>query len=117
MRGGENVGYKVKRGSTPTGSTIKDMLTAFVRRMIVVIIVLAVMVTIGYVCFQIAYERFPVFADAADDLLSMIKGFYVKHGLWTTLGVISFICIGVWAIGEETNRKERRKDAMNEMMK
>lgn len=111
------MGYKVKRGSTPTGSTITEMLASFVRRMIVVIIVLAVMVTIGYVCFQIAYERFPIFADAADDLLSMIKEFYVKHGLWTTLGVISFICIGVWAIGEETNRKERRKDAMNEMMK
>jgi hypothetical protein len=31
--------------------------------------------------------------------------------------MIGFICLAVWAFGEEANRKDRRKQAMNEMMK
>lgn len=109
--------YKVKRGSTPTDNTIKEMLIGFIRRIVVVVIVLALMVAIGYFLFKFAYDKFPAFATAADDVIKLIKGFYAEHGLWTTLGMIGFICIAVWALGEEAKKKERRKEAMKEMMK
>lgn len=111
------VGYKVKRGSTPTDSSIKEMLLSFIRRIVVVFIVLAVMVAIGYFLFQFSYEKFPAFATAADDVIKIVKDFYAEHGLWATLGAIGFICLAVWAFGEEMKKKESRKNAMNEMMK
>jgi len=117
LKGGETVGYKVKRGSVPTDNTIKDMLLNFIRRLVVAIIILALMVAIGYFLFQFAYDKFPVFATAADDVISFVKSFYEEHGLWVTLGSIVFVCIAVWALGEEAKRKEQRKEAMKEMMK
>ena len=111
------MGYKVKRGTQATDHTIKEMLLGFFRRLVVVVVILAVMVAIGYFLFQFAYHKFPVFATAADDLIKMVKEFYTKHGLWTTLGVIGFICIAIWALGEEMKRKERQKDAMKQLMK
>ncbi|MFI9225273.1 hypothetical protein ACIGQ5_22545 [Peribacillus frigoritolerans] len=111
------MGYKVKRGSTPTDNSIKEMLLSFIRRLVVFIIGLAVMIAIGYFVFQFAYDKFPAFATAADDVIKVIKGFYAEHGLWATLGAIGFICIAVWAFGEEMKKKESRKNAMNEMMK
>lgn len=109
--------YKVKRGSTPTDNSIKEILLNFIKRLVVFVIVLAVMIAIGYFLFQFAYDKFPVFATAADDVLKIVKDFYVEYGLWATLGAIVFICIAVWALGEEMKKKERRKNAMNEMMK
>ena len=41
----------------------------------------------------------------------------LEHGIWATLGFIGFICLAVWALGEEAKRKERRKETMNQMMK
>ena len=55
------------------------------------------------------YVNFPVFAIAADDVIVFIKGFYAEHGIWATLGFIGFICLAVWAFGEEAKRKERTK--------
>jgi 4-hydroxybenzoate polyprenyltransferase len=111
------VGYKVKRGSTPTESSIKEMLLSFIRRLVVVVIIMAVMVAIGYFLFQFAYDAFPAFAIAADDVVFFVRGFYAEHGIWATLGMLGFICLAVWAFGEEAKRKDRRKQAMNEMMK
>lgn len=105
-RGCERVGYKVKRGSTPTDSSIKEMLLSFTRRLVAIVIIIAVMVAIGYFLFQFAYEEFPAFATAADDVVSFVKGFYADHGIWATLGMFGFICIAVWAFGEEAKRKE-----------
>ena len=49
--------------------------------------------------------------------LPLLKGFMLEHGIWATLGFIGFICLAVWALGEEAKRKERRKETMNQMMK
>jgi 4-hydroxybenzoate polyprenyltransferase len=93
------------------------MLLNFIRRLVVAIIILALMVAIGYFLFQFAYDKFPAFAVAADDVIDFVKGFYAKNGIWATLGLIVFVCMAVWALGEEAKRKERRKEAMKEMMK
>ena len=45
------------------------------------------------------------------------KGFYAEYGIWATRRVYRFICLSVWAMGEEAGRKERRKQTMNQMMK
>lgn len=117
MKGGEHVGYKVKRGPTSTDSSIKDMIVSFFKRLIAVLIVLALMVILGYFLFRYFYLHFPVFTVAADDAIAFIKGFYAENGIWATLGFIGFICIAVWALGEEAKRKERRKETMNQIMK
>jgi predicted membrane protein len=117
LKGGDGLGYKVKRGSIPTDNTIKDMLLNFIRRLAVAIIILALIVAIGYFLFQFAYDKFPAFAVAADDVIGFVRGFYEEHGLWATLGLIVFVCIAVWAFGEEEKKKERRKEVMKEMMK
>lgn len=111
------MGYKVKRGPTPTNGTIKEMLTGFMKRMIVVLVLIVAMMLVGYFLFQFAYKEVPVFADAADDVSRWFKGFYKEYGIWATVGLILFICISIWAMGEEARKKERRKQAMNEMMK
>lgn len=111
------MGYKVKRGSTANDNSIKEMLLGFIRRLVVFVIVLALMITIGYFVFQFAYDKFPVFSTAADDVISYVKSFYARHGVWTTVGLFVIICIAVWALGEEAKRKEQRKEAMKEMMK
>jgi 4-hydroxybenzoate polyprenyltransferase len=113
----KKVGYKVKRGPTSTDSTIKEMLVSFFKRLVAVFIILAVMVILGYFLFRYFYLQFPVFTIAADDVIAFIKGYYAEHGIWATLGFIGFICIAVWAWGEEAKRKERRKETMNQMMK
>jgi len=104
------VGYKVKRGSSAANHTIKEMLLGFFKRFLVVVIVLTVMVAIAYFLLHLAYEKFPVFATAADQVIKLIKDFYVENGLWTTIGVFVFICIAVWALGEELKRKERKHE-------
>jgi hypothetical protein len=116
LKGGDGLGYKVKRGSVPTDNTIKDMLLSFIRRIVVAVIILAFMVTIGYFLFRFAYDKFPAFAVAADDVIDFVKGFYAKNGIWATFGLIVFVCMAVWAFGEEAKRKERRREAMKEIM-
>ncbi|PPA68686.1 hypothetical protein [Jeotgalibacillus proteolyticus] len=111
------MGYKVKRGSSSTDSGIKDMFHGFFRRLIVTLVIFALIVVAGYFAFQFAYDRFSPFAAAADDVLAWIKVFYAEHGVWATLGLFAAVCIGVWAIGEESRKKDRRKQAVNEMMK
>ena len=71
----------------------------------------------SYFLLRFFYVNFPVFAIAADDVIVFIKGFYAEHGIWATLGFTGFICLAVWAFGEEAKRKERRKETMNQMMK
>lgn len=109
--------YKVKRGSAATGNTIKEMLVSFLKRLVVVLIIFTLIVVVGYFLFQYFYHQFPPFAEAADDVIRLLKGFYSDHGIWATLGLIIFIFIAVWALGEEANRKERKREAMKEMMK
>ena len=111
------MGYKVKRGTTSTDYTIKEMLFSFFKRLVVLLIILTLMLVMGYFLFQFFYDKFPVFAVAADDVIAFIKGFYAEHGIWATLGFIGFICLAVWSLGEEARRKEQRKDAMKQMMK
>lgn len=111
------MGYKVKRGSTSTENTVKEMLLIFFKRLIVAFIILALIAVAGYFLFQFAYTEYPPFAEAADDVISWLKDFYSKHGVWATLGLFLFVCIAVWALGEEAKRKEQRKQAMKEMMK
>ena len=69
LKGGEGVGYKVKRGPTPTNGTMKEMLTGFMKRLIVVFILIVAMGWIGYFLFEIWFKEVPVFADAADDVI------------------------------------------------
>lgn len=111
------MGYKVKRGSTPTDGSIKEMFLSFIRRLMAFVIIMAVMAAIGYFLYQFAYDTFPAFALAADDVAQFVRGFYNEHGVWTTLGMVGFICLAVWAFGEEAKRKDRQRQAMNEMMK
>ncbi|MGO0715748.1 hypothetical protein P5408_024600 (plasmid) [Bacillus subtilis] len=111
------MGYKVKRGSISTENTIKDMLLSFFKRLVVAFVILALIAVAGYFLFQFAYTEYPPFAEAADDVISWLKDFYSKHGVWATLGLILFFCIAVWALGEEAKKKEQRKQAMKEMMK
>lgn len=117
MKGGGRLGYKVKRGAKGTGSTVKEMVLEFSKKILAMLIILVLMAVVGYFLFQFAYDRYPVFAGAADDVIGGVKSFYSKHGIWATLGMIVLVCVGVWAIGEEARKKERRKEAMNEMMK
>ncbi|MDR0140139.1 hypothetical protein RFW18_20460 [Metabacillus idriensis] len=111
------MGYKVKRGSTPTDSSIKEMFLSFMRRLAATVIIMAVMAAIGYFLYQFAYNAFPAFAIAADDVTKFVKGYYHEHGVWATIGMAGFICLAVWAFGEEAKRKDRQRQAMNEMMK
>ncbi|MFJ7747513.1 hypothetical protein [Peribacillus sp. NPDC097295] len=109
--------YKVKRGTRPADHTIKEMLFRFMKRLLFVLVILIIMFGVGYFLFQFAYDEFPVFASAADDVIMLVKGFYGKHGFWATIGVIGFISLAVWALGEESRRKERRRETMDDMMK
>lgn len=111
------MGYKVKRGSVSTSNTIKEMLVAFLKRLVVAAIILALMIAMGYFLFQLAYDKVSAFAVAADDVMAFIQDFYAKNGIWATLGLIGFVCVSIWALGEEVRRKEQRKEAMKEMMK
>ena len=112
------MGYKVKRGSSSSGdSTIKDMLLGFLKRLVGLVIILALMIIAGYFLFQFAYDQYPPFAEAADDVLGWLKSFYTEYGIWATLGLILFLCIAVWALGEEAKKKDSRKKAMEEMMR
>jgi predicted membrane protein len=111
------LGYKVKRGSTSKDNTIKEMLVAFFKRLIGMLIIFAIIAAFGYFLFQFAYHQYPPFAKAADDVMGWFKSFYLKHGIWATLGLIVFICIAVWALGEEARRKERQKETIKEMLK
>lgn len=117
LKGGDGMGCKVKRGSTSSDNTIKEMLVSFLKRLLAFLIILALIAVAGYFLFQFAYSEFPPFAEAADDVIAFIKSFYAEHGIWATFGFIGFVCIAVWALGEEAKRKERRKEAMKEMMK
>lgn len=107
----------MKRGTRPADHTIKEMLFGFMKRVLFVLVILVLMFTAGYFVFQFAYGEFPVFASAADDVIMLVKGFYGKHGLWATIGITGFICLAVWALGEEARRKERRRETMDDMMK
>ncbi|AIE61705.1 hypothetical protein [Bacillus methanolicus] len=111
------MGYKVKRRSISTDNTIKEMLVSFFKRLLAFLIILAFIAVAGYFLFQFAYSEFPPFAEAADDVMGWLKGFYNEHGVWATIGLIVFVCIVVWAFGEEAKRKDRRKEAIKEMMK
>lgn len=111
------MGYKVKRGSVSTNDTIKDMLSAFFKRLVVAVIILVLMAAIAYFFFQFAYDKVPAFAVAADDVIAFIQDFYAKNGILATLGLIGFVCVSIWALGEEVRRKEQKKEAMREMMK
>lgn len=111
------MGYKVKRGSNPTDNTIKDMVVGFIKRLIGVVLILALIVVVGYFLFQFMYGRFEPFREAADDVISWVSVFYKENGVWATLGVIVLVCVATWAVGEEAKKKERRKKAMEEMMK
>lgn len=111
------MGYKVKRGAKGTGSTVKEIVLEFSKKILAVLIIIALIAVVGYFLFNFAYNQYPAFADAADDVIGGVKSFYLKHGIWATLGMIVFVCIAVWAIGEEARKKERRKEAMKEMMK
>lgn len=114
----ELLGYKVKRGSSATTEfSIKNALLNFVKRVVVVLIVLALVILVGYFVFQFLSSQFPEFAKASDDVIKIVKDFYAEHGLWATIGGLAFVCIAVWALGEELRRKERKKEAMKEMMK
>lgn len=117
MRGGDELGYKVKRGSSSSDNTVKEILVNFFKRLVGMLIVLALIAVVGYFLFQFVYNEYPPFAEAADDVIGWIKAFYSEHGIWATLGLIVFICIAVWALGEEAKKKESRKEAMKEMMK
>lgn len=111
------MGYKVKRGAKGTGSTVKEIVLEFSKKILAVLIIIALIAIVGYFLFYFAYNQYPAFADAADDVIGGVKSFYSKHGIWATLGMIVFVCIAVWAIGEEARKKERQKEAMKEMMK
>ena len=104
------MGYKVKRGTTSTDNTIKEMLVSFFKRLVALLIILTRNGWYWVIFFfDFSMINFPVFAIAADDVIAFIKGFYAEHGIWATLGFIGFICLAVWALGEEAKRKERTK--------
>lgn len=111
------MGYKVKRGSGSSEPIIREFLLSFLKRLMALLIVLGLIIGVGYFLLKLAYDRFPAFQAAADDVMGWVQRFYVEHGIWATTGVIIFICLGVWAMGEETRRKERRRESMNELMK
>ncbi|OXT15224.1 hypothetical protein B9K06_22195 [Bacillus sp. OG2] len=111
------MGYKVKRGSPSSDSTIKEMLLSFGKRLLGVFLIFLLIILLGYFLFQFAYHQYPPFAEAADDVIGWVKIFYAEHGIWATIGLFMFVCMAVWALGEEAKKKERRKQAMNEMMK
>ncbi|MGN7943236.1 DUF4381 domain-containing protein [Virgibacillus sp. 6R] len=111
------MGYKVKRGSASSANPIKEILVSLIKRLIGVLIIVALIAVVGYFLFQFAYNQYPPFAEAADDVIGWLKDFYLEYGIWATLGLIIFICISVWALGEEAKRKDRRKEAMKELMK
>lgn len=117
MKGGEDLGYKVKRGSAGSENVIGGMLVGFLKRLVGTLIILMIIGAVGYFLFQFAYNQYPPFAEAVNDVIGWLKSFYSKNGIWATLGLIIFLCIAVWAFGEEMQRKERRKQAMKEMMK
>jgi magnesium-transporting ATPase (P-type) len=112
------LGYKVKRGSTSTTDlSIKNMLLNFFKRVIVALVILALIVVGCYFLFQFLSSQFPEFSKASEDVIKFVKDFYEKYGLWATIGGIIFVCLAVWALGEELKRKDRQKDAMKHMMK
>lgn len=109
--------YKVKRGKNPTGGTLKEMLVSFARNLTFVLIIMSAIGAAGYFLLQFAYDTYPPFAKASDDVIYTVQSFYREHGLWTTAGMFLFICLCVWAFGEESRRRDDRREAMKEMMK
>lgn len=111
------MGYKVKRGSPSSENIIKEVFLSFAKRLIEVFLIFLLISSLGYFLYQFAYDQYPPFAEAADDVIEWVKFFHAKHGIWATIGLFVFVCIAVWALGEEVKKKERRKEAMKEMMK
>lgn len=99
--------YKIKRGSVSADQTIKNMLMDFLKRLSGTILILALIAVACYLLFRFAYQ-FPPFAEAADDVIGWLKVFYRENGVWATLGLIAFVCVGVWMLGEESRRKDDR---------
>ncbi|KML32372.1 hypothetical protein ABER02_18265 [Rossellomorea marisflavi] len=111
------MGYKVKRGSGSSQPVIREFVLSVLKRLIGLLVVVGLMAGVGYLLLRMAYHRYPAFQAAADDVLGWVQGFYADHGIWATIGIILFVCLAVWAIGEEARRKERRRESMKEMMK
>lgn len=117
MKGGDKVGYKVKRGARPTDSSIKEIVRKGIQRLAFFLIMVAVSGVFLYFAYQYAYHHLDPFREAADDVWTWIHVFYAKHGVWATVGLVVAILMAIWALGEEGRRRDRRKEAMKEMMK
>jgi predicted membrane protein len=117
LKGGESVRYKVKRGSTFFDKTITEWIGSLFKRLFVTLLLFALLAGLGFFLFRVAYARVPAFADAADQVLIYIKKIYAIYGLGATFGFIVFVCLCVWAMGEEAKRKGRQKETMNHTMK
>ena len=110
--------YKVRRGKSESSkNAIKETIQSMGVYAVSVVVIVASIGFIGYLLFNWAYHEYPPFAESADSVIQWIEGFYNKFGIWKTLVLIVAVVIGVWAIGEESKRKERRKEAMKEFTK
>lgn len=81
-----------------------------------VVILTSLVGGLAYIGFQIAYSNVPIFAEAADDVISWLGAFYQNYGLWATVGLIIFAIAAIWALGEEAKKRERRKEMTRDMM-
>lgn len=105
--------YDVKRkesGVSSHTSGMPEWVKRFFVNLIWVCIILGVFVGTGF----FAYSRFQPFQKAIDQLWGIIHPFYLKYGIWPTLGVAVLLIAAVWALIEEMDRKERRKEAMKD---
>jgi large-conductance mechanosensitive channel len=111
--------YHVKRGGEQKvpGTSFKGILVSMIKRLMVVLIIMALISGLAYIGFQIAYSNVPIFAEAADDVIAWLGAFYQHYGLWATVGLIIFAIAAVWALGEEAKKRERREEMTRDMMK
>ncbi|WP_221568661.1 hypothetical protein [Alkalihalobacillus sp. TS-13] len=105
--------YKIKRGSPER--TTSGMFSNFLKRFMVSIIILTIMLLTAGILLWMAYSIFPLFAEAVDSVIRWINELYKEHGIWTTIGIILFILVAIWALGEEVQRSEHRREMLRHM--
>ncbi|WP_134704949.1 hypothetical protein [Ammoniphilus sp. YIM 78166] len=110
------MGYDVKRKESGVSGRSGGM-PGWVQRLLVnvmwVLVVFGVFMGTGI----FAYSRYEPFQKAVDELWGFTHPFYVTYGIWPTLGVAVLIIAAVWALIEEMDRKEKKREAMKEWMK
>lgn len=92
---------------------VKSFFLSLLKRITLILLVLMGIGVLGW----LVYRYVPAFQDSMDQILDFLIPFYQEYGFWNTGGLILLVLGGIWALIEEMDRKEKRRESMKESLK